>query len=125
VNCRVTPSLQNEKCCYTRLRPYCLRNKQREEAMKQNVGDLDRGIRYAAGGAALGLGLFGRMPFFKRLLMIAFAGTSLATASTRYCPMNEKLGINTMEDEEASTGSLPGYIPAGSEQAPSVPAVNT
>jgi hypothetical protein len=86
--------------------------------MKHNVGDLDRGIRYAAGGAALGLGLFGRMSFPKRLLALALAGSSLTTATRRYCPLNEKLGIDTSQGEPTATGTLPGYIPASEAPAP-------
>jgi hypothetical protein len=77
---------------------------------KCNVGDLDRGIRFAAGGAALGLGLFGQMSLPKRLMTLAFAGSELVTGLTRYCPLNEMLGINTCEKEALTTGSLPGYI---------------
>ena len=67
--------------------------------MKCNVGDTDRGIRIAVGSGALALAFSGRLGLFGSTLAFAVAASEFVTATTRYCPLNEKLGINTCKGE--------------------------
>ncbi len=65
--------------------------------MKCNVGGWDRRVRLAAGAAALGIGLFGRLSSRRRALVLGIGAIPLGTGLTRYCPLNGALGINTCE----------------------------
>ena len=69
--------------------------------MKCNVGDTDRGIRIAVGSGALALAFSGRLGVFGSTMAFAVAASEFITATTRYCPLNAKLGINTCEGENA------------------------
>ncbi len=63
--------------------------------MKTNVGGWDRNIRWVLGSGALVAGLTVPLRLPWRLGLLAFAATELLTAGTRYCPVNQVLGINT------------------------------
>ena len=63
--------------------------------MKRNVGGWDRSLRYVVGAGALAFALFGRARTPQRMGSLALAATALVTATTRYCPVNDKLEINT------------------------------
>jgi hypothetical protein len=65
--------------------------------MKCNVGGWDRNIRYAVGTGALAAGLFAPISRGWRMAAFALATSELLTATTRYCPLNQMLGINTCE----------------------------
>jgi hypothetical protein len=70
--------------------------------MKQNVGGMDRGIRYAIGISGLAIALLGhRVGIFSRLKGLVFGAMGLYTASTGYCPMSEYMGINTAQVEKS------------------------
>lgn len=68
--------------------------------MNCNVGGTDRTVRYSLGSAALALALFGKMSRGKRIAALALAGSEFFTATTRYCPLNKMMGINTCEPGE-------------------------
>ena len=70
--------------------------------MKCNVGDTDRGIRIAVGAGALTLAFSGRLGWFGSAIAFALATSEFVTATTRYCPLNEKLGINTCQGDQAA-----------------------
>jgi len=59
---------------------------------------LDRNARFVLGGGALVAGLFGGLRLPWRLLLLGFGASELITASTRYCPLNEALGVNTARE---------------------------
>jgi hypothetical protein len=63
--------------------------------MKTNVGGWDRNIRWILGGAALAAGLLYPVRLPWRLALLGFGASELFTAGTRYCPVNEVLGVNT------------------------------
>ncbi len=63
--------------------------------MKTNVGGWDRNLRWVIGSGALAAGLLGRFSWPWRVGLLLVGATDLITASTRYCPLNEALGVNT------------------------------
>jgi hypothetical protein len=67
--------------------------------MKENVGGWDRNTRFIVGAAAMIAGATAPLPKSWKLGLIAFGATELITASTRYCPLNDALGINTQRGE--------------------------
>jgi hypothetical protein len=70
--------------------------------MNCNVGGTDRTIRLAAGVTALGLGLFGPMSRTGRIIALTVGASALFSGITRYCPINQALGINTCSPVEAA-----------------------
>jgi hypothetical protein len=69
--------------------------------MTKNVGEQEKAIRLLAGGVFLAAGILPRR-------LLGLAGLVLLwTASTRYCPMNEALGINRAEQPEGESGETP------------------
>ena len=63
--------------------------------MKTNVGGWDRNMRWILGSAAVAAAITGRVSTGWRVALIGFGATELITAATRYCPLNEAMGINT------------------------------
>jgi len=66
--------------------------------MNCNVGPRERIIRLAS-GMALGAVAAGRpMAAWKRIALGAVAAVEVITATTRYCPVNQLLGIDNCPD---------------------------
>ncbi len=63
--------------------------------MKENVGGLDRKMRWILGTAALVTAFTAPLPKGWRISLLAFGATEFLTAGSRYCPMNELLGVDT------------------------------
>lgn len=71
--------------------------------MKQNVGGTDRDIRLVAGTAAMVAGLLAPLSTGWRAGLLALGSAELFTATTRYCPLNEAVGVNTSLPEPVAT----------------------
>ncbi|HYG24426.1 MAG TPA: DUF2892 domain-containing protein [Verrucomicrobiae bacterium] len=73
--------------------------------MKENVGEVDRNLRFVAGGALLALAFMSRSSGPVRLGALLLGLSELVTATTRVCPLNSFIGIDTnrtdMSDMEA------------------------
>ncbi len=63
--------------------------------MKCNVGGWDRNIRLVSGAGLLTAGLLGLVKGRARSAALALGTTQLLTGLSRYCPVNQALGINT------------------------------
>ena len=63
--------------------------------MKENVGGWDRNLRLILGAGALLACLAAPMRRSWKIGLLTFAASELLTGTTRYCPVNEALGINT------------------------------
>lgn len=63
--------------------------------MKTNVGGWDRNIRWMVGSAALVAGVLAPIRLPWRISLLALGASNLFSAGTRYCPVNEILGVNT------------------------------
>jgi len=70
--------------------------------MKTNVGGWDRNVRWIVGAGALVAGMLAPVRLPWRLGLLALGASNLITAGTRYCPMNEVLGVNTTGEGLAS-----------------------
>lgn len=66
--------------------------------MKQNVGGWDKNMRLVVGGGLLATALMPTLRSPWRLGALMLAASGLITATTRYCPLNEKLGIDTSRE---------------------------
>jgi hypothetical protein len=62
--------------------------------MKQNVGGKDQTVRFMIASAGLAIGLFAKRGWIKAL-GFSIGGTELATAISRYSPLNAVVGRNT------------------------------
>ena len=67
--------------------------------MQKNVGGLDRFFRLGIGFLSLA-NVLASQDSVLRLIFGVVALTGLATATTGYCPINAKLGLNTTENRE-------------------------
>lgn len=67
--------------------------------MECNVGGLDRNVRIGMGIATLALGLFGPLGRGARIASLIIGATELITGATRYCPVNQLLGLNTCQPD--------------------------
>lgn len=65
--------------------------------MKCNVGGWDRTWRLTSGAVLLAVGLFGPLRKRGRTAALSLGATQLLTGLTRYCPVNQALGIDTCE----------------------------
>jgi len=63
--------------------------------MKTNVGGWDRNLRWILGTGAIVTSVLAPARLPLRLALLAFGATELLTAGTRYCPVNELIGVNT------------------------------
>ena len=63
--------------------------------MKTNVGGWDRNVRWMIGAGALVAGMLAPVRLPWRLGLLVLGASNLITAGTRYCPVNEMLGMNT------------------------------
>ena len=63
--------------------------------MIENVGGWDRRMRWILGSAALATALTAPIPRGWRISLLGFAATEFLTAGSRYCPVNQALGLNT------------------------------
>ena len=70
--------------------------------MKTNVGGWDRNTRWILGGGAVIASLVAPVRLPWRIGLLLFGASELMTAGTRYCPLNEALGINTAPEELGS-----------------------
>jgi hypothetical protein len=61
----------------------------------RNVGGADRALRAVAGTLLLAAALSGSTSGSTRAVLLAISGIALATALTRFCPLNAALGIDT------------------------------
>ena len=68
--------------------------------MKENVGELDRNIRFIAGGALLATALTANIGVPWKFLALVLGASELLTATTRHCPLNSMLGIDTNREPE-------------------------
>jgi hypothetical protein len=66
--------------------------------MKENVGELDRNIRFVAGGALLATAFIGNLSAPWRIVALLLGTSELITATTRHCPMNAFIGLDTNKD---------------------------
>lgn len=78
--------------------------------MRENVGGWDRDTRLILGGAALVAGLVAPVRRSWKLGLLTFGLTELLTGTSRYCPMNQALGINT--SRRALTRVVQGAVEA-------------
>ena len=62
--------------------------------MRRNVGGKDQTVRFMIASAGIMMGLFAKRRWI-RALGFSIGGGELATAISRYSPMNEMLGRNT------------------------------
>jgi hypothetical protein len=62
--------------------------------MKRNVGGKDQTVRFMIASAGVAMGLFAKRGWLKAL-GFTIGGAELATAITRYSPLNECLGRST------------------------------
>ncbi len=63
--------------------------------MRQNVGGWDRNLRLACGTSAVLAALVIPLPKSWKIGLLTLGATELLTATTRYCPLNHALGVNT------------------------------
>lgn len=63
--------------------------------MKNNVGEWDRNTRWIVGTGAILLSLAAPLPKGWKVGLLAFGATELLTGTSRYCPVNELIGVNT------------------------------
>ncbi|MHC1764830.1 MAG: DUF2892 domain-containing protein [Verrucomicrobiia bacterium] len=70
--------------------------------MECNVGGLDRAIRIAVSTAALGFASSRVVNPGWRVALAAFAAGEAFTALSRYCPVNQALGIDTCHGDKAA-----------------------
>jgi disulfide bond formation protein DsbB len=68
--------------------------------MKPNVGGIDRIARIVIGIILLIVGLAAPLEMTWRIVALVIAAIALVTATTRFCPANAILGINTSESEK-------------------------
>lgn len=68
-----------------------------EIKMECNVGRWDRALRTAALAGTLAFGFLWRLKPAGRAATFALAGMEAFTVLTRYCPINQALGINTCQ----------------------------
>ncbi len=62
--------------------------------MKRNVGGKDQTVRFMIASAGVTIGLFAKRKWLKAL-GFSLGGAELATAITRYSPLNRLVGRNT------------------------------
>lgn len=62
--------------------------------MKRNVGGKDQTVRFMIASAGIAIGLFAKRRWIKTL-GFSIGGGELATAITRYDPLNHLIGRNT------------------------------
>jgi len=73
--------------------------------MECNVGGLDRALRAALLGAAIGIGTRrGVHPVLRAVSAVA-AAMAAFTVVTEYCPLNQLLGVNTCTNTAFRDGS--------------------
>lgn len=63
--------------------------------MKNNVGRWDRNLRWVLGGTAALAALTTKIPLGLKIGLLVVGPAELITASARYCPLNQALGIDT------------------------------
>jgi hypothetical protein len=73
---------------------YTMKNIERCEKMKKNVGNLDAHMRLSLGYMMLGIGIIK-----KSKCMIAMGSMKIAEGITHFCPVLYVLGISTVEKE--------------------------
>jgi hypothetical protein len=69
--------------------------------MTHNVGGMDRDVRLLGGGFLVAMGIFSDLGAGWRIGAAALGVMELTTAFSRYCPVNQAMGINTADPKEA------------------------
>ncbi len=72
--------------------------------MKCNVGGNDRTIRIVLGIVLAGVGLFAQLEMTWRVIVLVIAVILLATATMRYCPINDMLDVDTSGKKDEKEG---------------------
>jgi hypothetical protein len=62
--------------------------------VKHNVGGKDQTVRFMIASAGIAMGLFAKRGWLKAL-GFSIGGSGLATAITRFCPLNQAVGRKT------------------------------
>lgn len=70
--------------------------------MKINVGGWDQNTRFVLGSAAIVAALVGRLPRAWRIALLTLGAAEFTTATTRYCPVNELLGVDTRQPQDVA-----------------------
>jgi hypothetical protein len=65
------------------------------EFMKCNVGGIDRGVRAVIGAGFLIAAIFATVDPAWRIAFAAIAAVAFFTVTTRYCPFNQLIGLDT------------------------------
>ena len=65
--------------------------------MKHNVGGWDRNLRWVVGSTAVVAALATRIPLGLKIGLLVLGAVEMVTATARYCPVNEALGIDTIK----------------------------
>jgi hypothetical protein len=63
--------------------------------MTRNVGGTDRGVRLVLGAVLVAIAIFVALPGYWELVPFLIGVALLATAISRYCPVNAALGVDT------------------------------
>lgn len=80
--------------------------------MTQNVGGWDRALRAGMLITSLAAAFDPRLRRGWRWAAMVAAGSALFTVATRYCPLNQLLGLNTAEtDQWGSSRSVTMAVP--------------
>jgi hypothetical protein len=97
--------------------------------MKQNVGSTERFARLALGAAALAAA--SRAEGWQRVALAGIGISGISTGLTRYCPINEALGVDRIETvdvglrdtelrRQIDTNAAMGVPPSQGSTAPDV-----
>jgi hypothetical protein len=74
--------------------------------MKENVGGMDRDMRFIAGGGLIAAALMSRIGAPWRIAALLLGVSELISAATQYCPVNAFLHVDTNHDTEPDLQSL-------------------
>lgn len=67
--------------------------------MKCNVGGIDRGVRTVVGTVFVAAAVFAEVQPAWRIAFVAIAAVAFFTVATRYCPLNQLIGLDTCHRE--------------------------
>ena len=74
--------------------------------MKCNVGGADRTIRAAIGTVLAAEAIVAPMSPGRRLALLAPAGIAFFTVLSRYCPLNDAIGLDTCQKPTSRLSAL-------------------
>ncbi len=69
--------------------------------MKCNVGGIDRGVRTVVGLGFAAAAVLANVDPAWRWFFVAVAAIAFFTVVTRYCPLNQLIGLDTCHDKPA------------------------